>query len=185
MVKIGASSLLGFSLVLIAEMAMAAYVIKLKNGSELVTSRYWQEGGQILFDTYGGVFGVDKAFVAKIEASDKPLTPLATIIEEPQVKRPSAPVKARQESKPAQASTPQQSEVDRANDPIVQEFNALKERFKGLDAMLTSELQEFSTDLMNFKRKVQANKKSNDYLREFTESFKMGDALEEALKARR
>jgi len=66
---------------------------RLKNGNEFVTSRYWPEGRQILFDTYGGVFGIDKAFVTKIEASDKPLTPLAIIIEEPEVKRPSVPLK--------------------------------------------------------------------------------------------
>ena len=184
MLKVGVSLLLGLFLVPIGDTAMAAYVIRLKNGNELVTSRYWQEGSQILFDTYGGVFGIDKAFVAKIEASDKPLTPLATIIEEPEVKRQSAPSKAQQKSKPAPVSTPQ-SEANRADDPIVLEFSALKERFNGLDGMLTAELQEFSTDLMNFKRKIQASKKSNDYLREFTESFKMGDALEEALKARR
>ena len=185
MLKVGASLLLGLFLVSLGDTAMGAYVIRLKNGHELVTSRYWLEGHQILFDTYGGVFGVYKAYVAKIEASDKPLTPLATIIEEPEVKRPSTPSKAQQESKPAPVSTPQESEVNRADDPVVQEFSALKERFKGLDGMLTAELQNFSTDLMNFKRKIQASKKSNDYLREFTESFKMGSALEEALKARR
>ena len=51
--------------------------------------------------------------------------------------------------------------------------------------MLTSELQDFSTDSMNLKRKIQASGKSNDYLREFTATFEMGGALEEALKARR
>ena len=185
MLKIGAKLLLLFYLVLFGGTAMGAYVIKLKNGNELVTSRYWQEGRQILFDTYGGVFGIDKAFVAKIETSDKALTPLATIIEEPEVKRPSAPIKAQQESKPAPEETPQESEVNRADDPIFKEFDSLKEKFKGLDGMLTAELQEFSTDLMNFKRKIQASQKSNDYLREFTESFEMGNALEETLKARR
>jgi hypothetical protein len=44
-------------------------------------------GRQISFDTSGGVFGIDKAFVTKIEASDKPLTPLAIIIAKPEVKR--------------------------------------------------------------------------------------------------
>src|SRR5262245_45680873 len=47
----------------------AAYLIKLKNGNEFVTGRYWQEGRQLLFDIYGGVFGVDRAFVSKIEES--------------------------------------------------------------------------------------------------------------------
>jgi hypothetical protein len=125
-----------------------------KNGNEFVTSRYWPEGRQILFDTYGGVFDIDKAFVTKIKASDKPLTPLATILAEPEVKRPSAPIKAQEERKQAPVSKPQESEVNRANDPIVHEFSALKENFKGLEGTLTSELQELSADLMNLKRKL-------------------------------
>jgi hypothetical protein len=177
--------MLGLFLVPIGDIAMGAYVIRLKNGNEFVTSRYWLEGRQVLFDTYGGVFGIDKAFITKIETSDKPLTPLATIIAEPEVKRLSTPIKAEQEPKQEPVSTPQESEVNRADDPIVQEFSALKEKSKGLDGMLTSELQEFSKDLMNFKRKIQASGKSNDYLREFTATFEMGSALEEALKSRR
>jgi hypothetical protein len=45
--------------------------------------------------------------VIKIEGSDKPLTPLATIIEEPEVKRPSVPLKGKQQPKQASVSTPQ------------------------------------------------------------------------------
>ena len=52
----------------------AAFLIRLKNGNDYVTSRYWQEGGQILFDTYGGVFGIDKAFVNKIDKTDQIVT---------------------------------------------------------------------------------------------------------------
>ena len=164
---------------------MGAYVIKLKNENELVTSRYWQEGRQILFDTYGGVFGIDKAFVAKIEASDKPITPLSTVMEAPEVKRQSAPIKDERETKQAAVSTQEKAEVKGADDPIFKEFDALKEKFQGLDGMLTSELQELSTDLMNLKRKIQTSGKSNDYFREFTAAFEMGNALEETLKARR
>lgn len=185
MLKIGTSLLLGLFLMLIADAAMAAYVIRLKNGNELVTSRYWQEGGQILFDTYGGVFGIDKAFVTKIEASDKPLTPLASIIKEPEAKRQSTSVTAEPEPKQLPDSKQEKGKVNRADDPIFKEFDALKEKFKGLDGMLTSELQDFSTDLMNLKRKIQTSGKSNDYFQEFTATFEMGTALEEALKARR
>ena len=54
-----------------AGFADAAFVIKLKNGNEFVTSRHWQEGRQVMFDVYDGVFGVDKALVLKIDQSDK------------------------------------------------------------------------------------------------------------------
>jgi hypothetical protein len=186
LLKIGAILLLGLFLIPLGDTAMGAYVIRLKNGNEFVTSRYWLEGRQILFDTYGGVFGVDKAFVTKIEASNKPMTPLAAIIEEPELKRQSSFIKNEPEPKQQPpASTQEKNERNRADDPIFKEFDSLKEKFEGLEGMLTSELQDFSTDLMNLKRKIQTSGKSNDYLREFTAIFEMGDALEEILKARR
>src|ERR671923_81053 len=57
----------------LASQGSAAYLIKLKNGTEFITARYWQQGKQLMFDTYGGVFGVDKSFVTTIEQSDKPI----------------------------------------------------------------------------------------------------------------
>src|SRR6185503_12748353 len=66
--------------------ADAAYVITLKNGNEYVTARYWQEGGQVLFDTYGGIFGIEKAFVSKIESSERIVpSPMATSGKEKQI----------------------------------------------------------------------------------------------------
>lgn len=185
MLKPGVGLFLGVVLVFCGGTAMGAYVIRLKNGNEFVTARYWLEGRQILFDISGGVFGIDKAFVTKIEASDKPLTPLAAIIEEPEVKQQSAPTKDEREPKQPPVTTREKVEVNRADDPIFKEFDALKEKFKGLEGMLKSELQELSTDLMSLKRKIQTSGKSNDYFREFTATFEMGDALEEALQARR
>ncbi|TMA94865.1 MAG: hypothetical protein E6J74_14000 [Deltaproteobacteria bacterium] len=51
--------------------ADAAYIIKLKNGNEYITTRYWQEGRQVFFDTYDGVFGIERTFVTKIEKTDQ------------------------------------------------------------------------------------------------------------------
>ncbi len=45
----------------------ASYRILLKNGGEFKTDRYWKEGSQIRFDIYGGVAGVQKASVRRIE----------------------------------------------------------------------------------------------------------------------
>ncbi|HET8562499.1 MAG TPA: hypothetical protein VFM35_01375, partial [Candidatus Binatia bacterium] len=59
----------------------AAYIIKLKNGNEFVTGRYWHEGRQIMFDIYGGVLGIDKALVTKIEESNTPTKPEARFLE--------------------------------------------------------------------------------------------------------
>jgi hypothetical protein len=52
----------------------ASYRILLKNGGEFKTDRYWKEGSQIRFDIYGGVAGVQKASVRKIERIAAPAT---------------------------------------------------------------------------------------------------------------
>jgi hypothetical protein len=162
----------------------AAYVIKLKNGNEFVTGRYWQEGKQVLFDTYGGVFGVDKAFVITIQQSDKPVRAISASPEPrgttPQANRAKEDGASKKPSELSEAPT----KARRDNDPIMKDFYALKEKFAGLDGMLTSEIIELSKDLSDFKRRVQTSGKSNDYLNEFAEAFKMGNALESALKSR-
>jgi len=162
--------------------AHAAYLIKLKNGNEFITGRYWQEGRQLLFDIYGGVFGVDRAFVSKIEGSG-----LSTSVTEPAQE---APERKPQADLADKKDTKSSSVVDakleaKRDDPIMKDLYALKEKFKVLDGMLTPELQQFSRDLSDFKRKIQLSGKSNDHLREFGEAHEMGDALEEALKSRR
>jgi hypothetical protein len=62
------------------KLAHAAYVIKLKNGNEYVTSRYWREGEQVLFDILGGVFGVETSFITKIEKTG-PVFQLASAVD--------------------------------------------------------------------------------------------------------
>jgi hypothetical protein len=48
----------------------ASYLLHLKNGNELRTSHYWEEGDEIKFYAYGGVAGVQKAFVSKVTISN-------------------------------------------------------------------------------------------------------------------
>jgi hypothetical protein len=71
------------------------------------------------------------------------------------------------------------------NDPILKEFEALKEEFSSVNGMLTSELNEFSKNVTSLKRKIQTSGESNRYLNEFTELHRMGDDLENMLKERR
>jgi hypothetical protein len=71
------------------------------------------------------------------------------------------------------------------NDPILKEFEALKEKFSSVKGMLTSELNEFSKNVTVLKRKIQTGGASNQYLDEFTELHRIGDDLEDMLKERR
>lgn len=48
----------------------ASYLLQLRNGNELRTSHYWEEGDEIKFYAYGGVAGIKKAFVSKVTISN-------------------------------------------------------------------------------------------------------------------
>jgi hypothetical protein len=48
----------------------ASYVIHLKDGREVVTDRYWEEGDQIKFKQYGGIMGIQKDQVKEIEEKE-------------------------------------------------------------------------------------------------------------------
>jgi serine kinase of HPr protein (carbohydrate metabolism regulator) len=166
-----------------ADLADAAFVIKLKNGNEFVTGRHWQEGTQVMFDVYGGVVGVDRNFVSKIARSDKPLqlNTLPRQDEKPQVTARKDESESNKALVPSTAKT--EVKVD-TNDPILKDLEVLKQKFSSVSGMLTSELNEFSKDVTTLKRKIQTSGESNRYLNEFTELHRIGDALEDILKDR-
>lgn len=161
----------------------ASYVIKLKNGKEFVTARYWPEGKQIMFDTDEGIFGVEKAFIRSIDVSDKPAPTMKSQHPDGGQEQPKQPV-TKEEKKPQKASTSPQSSKEK-DDPIQKEFDALKAQAERLNGMLTSELLEYAQKLGAFKKKLQLEGKTNDYLKEYGEIHEMGDAVEAALKTRR
>ena len=162
----------------------AAYIIKLKNGNEFITGRYWHEGRQVMFDSYGGVFGIERSFVVAIEESNKPLKLISTVESAVETK---SQVATKDEKEPRKGLSPAAQKVptQRGEDPILANFDALKEKSNGLEGMLTPELQEFSRNLTELKRKIQLSGKSNDYLREFAEISEMGERVETTLKSRR
>src|SRR3990172_7091002 len=120
--------------------ANAAYVIKLKNGNEYVTNRYWQEGGQILFDAEGGIFGVAQAFVNKIENTDKVIRVASAARQDPSDKFQTETAKETI-NKEANTQEPKKKPKE-PDDPIVGELDRLKEKSKEVDGMLTSEIRE-------------------------------------------
>jgi flagellar motility protein MotE (MotC chaperone) len=166
--------------------ADAAFVIRLKNGNEFVTSRHWQEGKQVMFDVYDGVFGVDKALVTTIEQSDKPVrvavkgqknTENGSQVEVTNQKRETIKSAA-----PAEARTEAKRDAD---DPILKDFNRLKEKSAHLDKMLTSEIRELLKEITGFKNMISRNSKYFvDYAREFNEAQEIGNITETALRSR-
>lgn len=166
-----------------ASLAEANYVIKLKNGNEYVTTRYWQQGQQLLFDAYGGVFGVDKDFVIKIGKSD---------IGSARTKTQDAPIpegrtQSQKESEAAKitASAPKPEPQRSPDDPILSEFTQLRERSKQVGSLLTGEILELLKEITAFKNKLSKDSKLFiNYGREFNDAHEIADVVESALRSR-
>jgi len=166
--------------------AGAAYVIKLKNGNEYVTARYWSAGSQVFFDTYGGVFGVEKAFVKKIERTDQ-MVRLPTVADRPPSEKPQADSKresgARGDEKTNEGATPKKEKAP--DDPIVGDLNRLKEKSKEVDGMLTGEIRELLNQITAFKNKLTKDSKLfMEYGRELNDTQELASQVETALRSR-
>ena len=166
--------------------ADAAYVIRLQNGNEYVTTRYWHEGGQLLFDTYGGVFGIERAFVTKIEATERVVKLVTVSDHDPSEKTQTESSKEGKEQ--AKEKTVEESKVKKGkgpDDPIVGELNRLKQKSKEVDGMLTGEIRQLLNEINDFKNKiVKDSKLFVEYGREFNDLNEIGDTVEAALRSR-
>jgi hypothetical protein len=167
-----------------SEAANAAYAIKLKNGNEYVTARYWQEGSQVLFETYDGVFGIDKAFVSRIEKFNG--APRATASPERELPEQDRVVKKYELDeikKVSQAETQPQKKP--GDDAILGEFNRLKQRSTAVAGLLTNEIRALLNEITAFKNKLSRDGKLFiDYGREFNDLQEIGASVESALRAR-
>ncbi|HEY5542712.1 MAG TPA: hypothetical protein VIM04_05550 [Candidatus Binatia bacterium] len=164
----------------------AAYVIKLKNGNEYVTARYWQEGAQVLFDTYGGTFGVAWEFVAKIAKTDQSVG-LDTVTGRNSATPGQAGSKEQRNDAESKSAVASKTEKKRdPDDPVVGEFNRFKEKSKEVDGMLTSEIRDLLREIKVFKDKISGDSKLFlNYGREFNDVHEISSAVEAALESRR
>jgi hypothetical protein len=165
--------------------ANAAYSIKLKNGNEYVTARYWQEGSQVLFETYDGVFGIDKGFISRIDKTDGAPRTAASTEHELQQQDPIIAKKdgVEESKKLPEAEPPAQKKP--ADDAILGEFNRLKQRSSAVAGLLTSEIRALLNEITAFKNKLSRDGKLFiDYGREFNELQEIGATVESALRAR-
>jgi hypothetical protein len=164
----------------------ATYVIKLKNGNEYVTTRYWHDGSQVLFDTYGGIFGIEKRFVVKIEKTEQ-VVRLATITDREPSEKPLLD-SAKEGNEPAREKEKAEGKSKKqkaADDPIVGELNRLKEKSQEVGGMLTGEIRELLSQITAFKNKlVKDSKLFIEYGREFNDLNETADTVEAALRSR-
>ena len=166
--------------------ADAGYLIRLKNGNEYVTNRYWHQGSQIFFDTYGGVFGIENAFVNKIEPADQ-LTRLTGIPDRNATEKSQIDVKAEDRTKVGEPGTQEAKVTEKRdlNDPIIGEFSQLKKQSAEVSGMLTEEIRELLQRITTFKNKLSKDSKLFfEYAREFNDAQEIGNTVETALRTR-
>ena len=181
-----ATGLLLLISVSIGTIANASYVISLKNGNEYVTNRYWQVGTQILFDAEGGVFGIDKAFVSKIEKTARVIKLIThgspDSLSKPEVAPQDTGNEVTKEAPVTAAKTPASKDE---NDPIYKEFTALKAQSDSLPTMSRGELDEYVKKVVGLISKIQNDRKINQYLQEYSELNALANSVEDAMKSRR
>jgi hypothetical protein len=161
----------------------AAFIIKLKNGNEYVTNRYWQDGSQVLFDAEGGVFGIEKGFVSKIEKADRVIRLATVAAQDPSERIQPDNGKLRDNEKAAPELKPVKERE--LADPIVAEFNRLKSRSAEVDGMLATEIRQLLDEVIAFKNKISKDSKLFiEYGREFNDVQEIASTVETALRSR-
>lgn len=170
----------------IFDLAGATYLIKLKNGNEYITNRYWQDSKQVWFETYDGAFGVDKTFVSKVEKSDKPIRLITNSQAAAELKSVETTSKQDGEAKKPQADKQEPVPAKKnEDDPIIRHFQSIRERSKNIDGMLSSELKLLAKDLEDLKRAMQLGGKTSEFLDEFRELYQIAERVEDAITGRR
>ncbi|RZB30607.1 MAG: hypothetical protein SRB1_02887 [Desulfobacteraceae bacterium Eth-SRB1] len=160
---------------------LSSYLIKLKNGSTFITNHYWKEGRQIKFYCRGGVVGISRNLIRKIEETD--LVYKENVVF-PEKKPEAAPGKAKHEIDAKTEETPASGATVKKDDLFIKEFNVLKQRFENIESTPTPELYEFSKDLTNFRDKIHKSRLGHVYVNQIFEIHAMGDEIEAAIKRR-
>lgn len=172
-------SMIIFLLFLIPAVSDASYLIWLKNGGKLVTPMYWVEGKQIKFYCLGGIVGVEKDFISKIEKSDRNEKEKTVYTVKPEP----LPAKTETETGVKTETTPTAA-GGKKDDRFMKDFYLLKERSKKVTMMTTEESYKFSDDLIGFRDKVLKNRLGHIYTDELIEIYSMLETVEAAIKAR-
>jgi hypothetical protein len=149
-----------------ASVCSAAYLIHLKDGRDITTHEYWDEGDQIKIKQYGGVVGISKDDVVSIEETDDVKTivvesPPETNPEEanekaetPQQKEEAKKEKSGDVKKEEKPEKPNKEKAPKEKNPFLKEFESLKKRFQRVDTMPVEALLVLNRQLKNLRNKI-------------------------------
>ena len=181
-----------------ASVCSAAYLIHLKDGREITTHEYREEGGQIKIKQYGGVVGISKDDVVSIEEIDDPET---IVVKSPPETKPEGANKkvgtpqqkedkAEKKEKPGnvnkkkKSGKPNKDKASKEKNPILKEFDALKKDFEGVESMSKQQLSQFDKALRALRNKIIKAGLAGPYANQMVEILDMGSKAEEVFKKR-
>ena len=185
----------------------AAYIIHLKDGGKIVTDQYFEEGDQIKFRRYGGIIGIKKNSVLKIEQTEAPAdlpekkettaeTEAAAATTEKGM--PAGPESGNVKSESiAQEGTESLGEKEagmgeerkkqekaftekekRLVDKYEKEFHLYKTKFRNVELMTMDELDQFYTELNSFRKVVITDRLSGFFAKQLREVYSMLDKIQ-------
>jgi hypothetical protein len=126
---------------------LCSYLIRLKNGAEILTNQYWEKDGQIRFNYHGGIVGFNRTAVLEIIDSALPVPVTEPRREEP--KTPPVPEPVSVEKKEAPLPTGPEKEVFlEKKTRLTSEIKSAMETFK------TAKHQKDKKNIRNSRKKI-------------------------------
>jgi len=172
-----------------ASACWAAYVILLKDGRAITTREYREEGDRIKIEQYGGMVVFSKDDVVSIKETDDVKT---IVVKSPPEKKPEV---AKEKAGPVQMEgaeskkekAPEKPDMEKASqekNPLLREFDALKNRFGNVKSMSKEEIIQFQKDLAELRSKMLEADIGGSYADHLSDIMFMGNRAKEVLKKR-
>lgn len=198
------STLVAVFFLFIPALSFPAYKLHLRDGREILTDEYWEEGDEIKFRRFGGVLGIQKDLIRKIEETEdlnhkkekstktelqkdtEGCTEKASVQEngECEPKAQSEKEKTTSSEQETKTDPPSSKKKDKSANPLLQEFQRLKEKSKHFEAMSTEELYQFDKDLLDLRNKILKAGLAGPYENQLIEILSMGNKMEQILNER-
>ena len=171
------------SLFFCASVCSGAYLIHLKDGREIITNQYSDEGDQIKLHRYGGIIGIPKDQIVKIEETDEILEEKKTTAIKATTDKDETATTDKGKSQ-SQSTGQKEAETAKTENKLLKEFDSLKERFKNVASMSKEQIYQFDKDLTGLRNKILKAGLAGPYANQLTEILTMGSKAEEVLKKR-
>ncbi len=166
---------------LVPATAHPSWRIHLGNGGNFITPLYWQDGAYVMFHVPGGLMGIEKKSVAKIEKTSTGEVHKSSHADVQPVVPPKSDKSATTGAKPKTASAPAATADERR---LADEFTTLRKRNRDVNTMTTKELYAFDKELTAFRNKVTQKRLGHRFADELLEIITMGEKVEARLKER-